>query len=82
MNDKQDFEDATRGLLAELKDPLVKAADGRVVWDTQRYDFVKGDAPATVNPSLWRAAEAQHRGTACSRWPTASTRSAATTSPT
>ena len=54
MNDKQDFEDATRGKLAELKDPLVKAADGRVVWDTQRYAFIKGDAPATVNPSLWR----------------------------
>ena len=41
-------------MLAELKDPLVKAADGRTVWNTQRYDFIKGDAPATVNPSLWR----------------------------
>jgi len=54
MADKQDFEDATRGKLAELKDPLIKAPDGRLVWNTQRYDFVKGDAPATVNPSLWR----------------------------
>ncbi len=54
MNDKQDFDDATRGKLSELKDPLVKAADGRMVWDTKRYDFIKGDAPATVNPSLWR----------------------------
>ncbi|MGJ7509744.1 alkyl/aryl-sulfatase [Variovorax sp. GT1P44] len=54
MNDKQDMEDATRGKLAELKDPLIKAADGRMVWNTQRYDFLKGDAPATVNPSLWR----------------------------
>ncbi len=54
MNDKQDYEDANRGKLAELKEPLVKAADGSVVWNTQRYDFVKGDAPVTVNPSLWR----------------------------
>jgi len=54
MNDKQDFEDATRGLMAQLKDPIVKAADGRVVWNTQRYEFVKDDAPETVNPSLWR----------------------------
>jgi alkyl sulfatase BDS1-like metallo-beta-lactamase superfamily hydrolase len=54
MNDKQDFEDATRGLMAQLKDPIVKAADGRMVWNTQRYEFVKGDAPTTVNPSLWR----------------------------
>ncbi len=54
MNDQQDFADATRGKLAELKEPLVKAADGRTVWNTQRYDFIKGDAPPTVNPSLWR----------------------------
>lgn len=54
MNDKQDFEDATRGLMAQLKDPIVKAADGRVVLNTERYEFVKGDPPATVNPSLWR----------------------------
>ena len=54
LNDKQDFEDATRGLMAQLKDPIIRAADGRVVWNTQRYEFVKGDPPATVNPSLWR----------------------------
>src|SRR3954466_4345055 len=54
MNDKQDFEDATRGLMAQLEDPIVKAADGREVWNTQRYEFVKGDPPVTVNPSLWR----------------------------
>jgi alkyl sulfatase BDS1-like metallo-beta-lactamase superfamily hydrolase len=54
LNDKQDFDDATRGRLAGLSEPLVKAADGRIVWDTQRYDFVKGAAPPTVNPSLWR----------------------------
>ena len=52
--DRRDLEDATRGKLAELTDPLIKAADGRTVWDTQRYSFIKGDAPATVNPSLWR----------------------------
>lgn len=54
LNDKQDFEDATRGLIATLADPVVKTADGKVVWDAQRYDFIQGDAPATVNPSLWR----------------------------
>ncbi|MBX3643791.1 MAG: MBL fold metallo-hydrolase [Rubrivivax sp.] len=54
MNDRQDFEDATRGKLAELPEPIVRAADGREVWNTQRYDFIKGDAPATVHPSLWR----------------------------
>ena len=52
--DKRDLEDATRGKLAELKEPLIKAADGRIVWDTRQFDFLKGEAPASANPSLWR----------------------------
>ena len=52
--DPRDFEDATRGKLAELDDPLVKAADGRIVWDARRFNFLKADAPPTANPSLWR----------------------------
>jgi Alkyl sulfatase and related hydrolases len=81
MNDNQDFEDATRGLMAQLKDPIVKAADGRVVWNTQRYEFVKGDPPVTVNPSLGASRSSTPRP-GCSRSSTASTRSAATTWPT
>ena len=54
FDDRQDFDDATRGLVATLADPLVKTADGKLVWDARRFDFIKGDAPATVNPSLWR----------------------------
>ena len=30
------------------------AADGRVVWDNDVYDFLTGDAPTSVHPSLWR----------------------------
>lgn len=55
--DKRDFEDATRGRLAGLAEPQVKTEDGRIVWDTRRFDFIKGAAPATVNPSLWRQQE-------------------------
>jgi alkyl sulfatase BDS1-like metallo-beta-lactamase superfamily hydrolase len=54
FNDAQDNADATRGLVATLPDRQVKTADGKVVWDTTRFDFVQGDAPASVNPSLWR----------------------------
>ncbi|MDM0011725.1 alkyl sulfatase dimerization domain-containing protein [Variovorax sp. J22P168] len=54
LDDARDFADATRGLIATLPDPLVRSADGKLVWDANRFDFVKGDAPATVNPSLWR----------------------------
>ncbi len=41
--DPRDFEDATRGKLAELSDPLVKAADGRVVYNTKSFDFAAQD---------------------------------------
>jgi len=54
FDDKRDFGDATRGLIATLADPIVKGADGKIVWDANRFDFIKGQAPATVNPSLWR----------------------------
>jgi alkyl sulfatase BDS1-like metallo-beta-lactamase superfamily hydrolase len=54
FDDAQDFEDATRGLLGRLDPCVVRAADGRVVWDNDSYAFVSGDAPDTVHPSLWR----------------------------
>jgi alkyl sulfatase BDS1-like metallo-beta-lactamase superfamily hydrolase len=54
MHDEQDFADARRGLLARLEPGVVRAADDRVVWDADSYAFLDGDAPATVNPSLWR----------------------------
>jgi alkyl sulfatase BDS1-like metallo-beta-lactamase superfamily hydrolase len=52
--DAADHEDATRGLIATMPDPLIKADDGNVVWNADRFGFMKGEAPATVNPSLWR----------------------------
>ena len=52
--DEQDFEDAHRGFIAALSPAVVKAADGRVAWDNDAYAFLDGEAPDTVNPSLWR----------------------------
>ncbi|GMA23259.1 beta-lactamase-like protein [Luteimicrobium album] len=56
FSDTQDFEDAQRGLIAPLAGPTT-ADDGRVVWDNGTYDFLEGDAPDTVNPSLWRQSQ-------------------------
>ncbi len=53
-NDRTDFDDAERGFVATLDDPVITAADGHVVWDCSRYDFMSGDAPETAHPSLWR----------------------------
>src|SRR5687768_12430333 len=54
FSDEQDFADADRGFLGALVPGVVRAADGRVVWDNDTYSFLEGDAPATVHPSLWR----------------------------
>jgi alkyl sulfatase BDS1-like metallo-beta-lactamase superfamily hydrolase len=50
----QDFEDATRGLIATMPQAQLKDAAGNLVWDSSRFDFIQGAAPASVNPSLWR----------------------------
>ena len=57
FQDRQDFDFASRGFLGARADPLIKGAAGQTVWDLSAFDFLKGDAPATVNPSLWRQAE-------------------------
>jgi alkyl sulfatase BDS1-like metallo-beta-lactamase superfamily hydrolase len=54
FSDTQDFEDATRGLVGQLEPCVVRGEDGRVVWDNDSYGFLKGEAPTSVNPSLWR----------------------------
>ncbi|KZL16835.1 Metallo-beta-lactamase superfamily protein [Pseudovibrio axinellae] len=52
--DRQDFEDATRGLIATLETPIIRDAEDKAIWDQTKYDFLKGEAPDTANPSLWR----------------------------
>ena len=54
LDEQQGFEDASRGLIAEAPAIPIKDTDGTVIWDASEYDFVQGDAPPTVNPSLWR----------------------------
>jgi len=54
FDDTRDFEDADRGFIAAQQPCVVKAADGRVVWDNDVYAFLGGAAPTTVHPSLWR----------------------------
>ena len=53
-HDTMDFDDADRGFIAALSPCIIKAADGRVVWDNDVYSFLSGSAPTSVHPSLWR----------------------------
>jgi alkyl sulfatase BDS1-like metallo-beta-lactamase superfamily hydrolase len=57
LDDNADFDNADRGFIGALKPCVVKAADGRVVWDNDVYAFLAGDAPTTVHPSLWRQSQ-------------------------
>ena len=62
--DRRDFEFASRGLLHRPDDPAITDAGGGVVWRHEAFeDFLHGDAPETVHPSLWRHALLNnHRG--------------------
>ncbi len=57
FEDREDFEDARRGLIESAQSLVLRDARGRVVWDMDSYAFVESDAPETVHPSLWRMAQ-------------------------
>ncbi len=51
-----DFADAERGRIVPLPGPVVHAEWGHAVWDPDDWAFIAGEAPTSVNPSLWRQA--------------------------
>lgn len=58
FTDREDFADAQRGFVATLPQVVITTADNRTVYDLTSFDFLKQeDAPATVNPLLWRMAQ-------------------------
>jgi alkyl sulfatase BDS1-like metallo-beta-lactamase superfamily hydrolase len=60
LGDTQDFEDARRGFIATDEPLAIDGPDGpsgRKAWDFASYAFIEGEAPPTVNPSLWRQAK-------------------------
>ena len=54
LEDPRDFEDARRGRIAQEESVRIVSGEGRLIWDTDSYAFIEGDAPDSVNPSLWR----------------------------
>jgi alkyl sulfatase BDS1-like metallo-beta-lactamase superfamily hydrolase len=57
LADRDDFENARRGLVASAPHLQVTDAAGAELWNMDRFDFIRGPAPASVNPSLWRQAQ-------------------------
>ncbi|MDJ0789436.1 MAG: alkyl sulfatase dimerization domain-containing protein [Myxococcota bacterium] len=56
LEDPVDFEDAERGLLLRDENVEVAGPAGSASWNTAEYAFIDGQAPPSVNPSLWRQA--------------------------
>src|SRR5215469_7590801 len=53
--DTADFDDAARGFLGTIDHAKITSESGRTVWSLEPYGFLsEAEAPATVNPSLWR----------------------------
>ncbi len=57
FDDTSDFERADKGFIATRKDPIIKNPDGSIAMDLSWFDFLKKDAPTSVNPSLWRQSQ-------------------------
>ncbi|WP_419173098.1 alkyl/aryl-sulfatase [Halobacteriovorax sp.] len=58
FNDQSDFEDAKRGFIATVQSPIMSKDGTKVVYEPKKFSHLtKGDAPETVNPSLWRQSQ-------------------------
>ncbi|MBO2609939.1 alkyl sulfatase dimerization domain-containing protein [Shewanella algae] len=60
FNDRKDFDNAQKGLIAKQDIVTIKNEKGEVVWDLEQYKEYIGlnnPAPDSVNPSLWRNAQ-------------------------
>ncbi|SDV08324.1 Alkyl sulfatase BDS1, metallo-beta-lactamase superfamily [Pseudomonas vancouverensis] len=59
FNDKTSFELAHKGFIAPLPSDPIKGPSGNMIWDPNKYGFIKeGEAaPASTNPSLWRQSQ-------------------------
>jgi alkyl sulfatase BDS1-like metallo-beta-lactamase superfamily hydrolase len=57
LEDLQDQEDARRGLIAGDDAVEITGTDGKTIWNTGDYAFISGEAPDSVNASLWRQAK-------------------------
>ena len=57
LDDQEDFILAKKGLIAQEETLQIKDAAGRIIWDLTQYEFLNGERPETVNPSLWRQAQ-------------------------
>ena len=54
FSDEKEFENATKGLIEAPESVVIYNEDGSIAWSVDALGDVSGEAPDTVNPSLWR----------------------------
>lgn len=54
FEDRADFENAAKGLIALTEGKPITTADGRLVQHLGQYSFLHGECPSTAEPKLWR----------------------------
>jgi len=58
FEDRRSFENASRGFIASISPlTITRPTDGKITYDLSKLSFLSGEAPSTVNPSLWRQAQ-------------------------
>jgi alkyl sulfatase BDS1-like metallo-beta-lactamase superfamily hydrolase len=57
FDDTRDFENARRGFIATIESGRIELPDGSTSYDMSQFEFLEGEAPNTVNPSLWRQSQ-------------------------
>ena len=64
MEDRHDFTDARRDLIAPIPGGQVLSDSGEVIFDLADYAYLSDDAPRpdTVDASLWRTSQVIHEG--------------------
>jgi alkyl sulfatase BDS1-like metallo-beta-lactamase superfamily hydrolase len=56
LEDQTDFINASRGFIAKPSGKILDK-DGNIIWDFDRFEWIKDSSPPSVNPSLWRHAK-------------------------
>lgn len=58
FTDKTDYENSSRGFIGSLKPCIIQTADGRIVYNNEKYSFLQdAECPPTCNPKLWRQSQ-------------------------
>ncbi len=57
LSDPANFDQVRKGLIASEPNLTIQSDQAGTVWDMTAYTFIKGESPASVNPSLWRQAK-------------------------